>query len=78
MPGAALRARVPRRAAPPRAPRCRAGAAVALQALAPGLSADQLPSALEFLLSRGLADGSSLIREGMIAAGERCIQCVAF
>ena len=52
----------------PRAP-CSSGAAVALQALAPGLSADQLPAALEFLLSRGLADGSALIREGMIAAG---------
>lgn len=48
---------------------CSAGTAVALQALAPGLSADQLPAALEFLLSCGLADGSSLIREGMIAAG---------
>lgn len=46
-----------------------AGAAVALQALAPGLSGAQLTSALEFLLSRGLADSNSVIREGMVAAG---------
>jgi len=46
-----------------------AGAAVALQALAPGLSGAQLTSALEFLLSRCLADGNSVIREGMVAAG---------
>ncbi|PRW50843.1 Translational activator GCN1 isoform A [Chlorella sorokiniana] len=47
----------------------RAGAAVALQALAPGLSGAQLTAALEFLLSRGLADSNSVIREGMVAAG---------
>lgn len=42
---------------------------MALQALAPGLSGAQLTSALEFLLSRGLADSNSVIREGMVAAG---------
>ncbi|KAL4419436.1 hypothetical protein ABPG77_006363, partial [Micractinium sp. CCAP 211/92] len=47
----------------------RAGAAAALRALAPFLPADQLPSALDFLLSRGLADAHLTIREGMIAAG---------
>lgn len=46
-----------------------AGAAAALRALAPFLPADQLPSALDFLLSRGLADAHLTIREGMIAAG---------
>lgn len=47
----------------------RAGAAAALKALAPSLTADQLPQTLDFLLSRGLADGSAAIRDGMIAAG---------
>ncbi|KAL4444093.1 hypothetical protein ABPG75_011830 [Micractinium tetrahymenae] len=47
----------------------RAGAAAALRALAPFLPADQLPGALDFLLSQGLADSHVAIREGMIAAG---------
>jgi hypothetical protein len=47
----------------------RAGAAAALKALAPSLTADQLPQTLDFLLSRGLADSSAAIRDGMIAAG---------
>lgn len=42
---------------------------MALQALAPGLSGTQLTSALEFLISRGLADSNSIIRDGMVAAG---------
>ncbi|EFN56582.1 hypothetical protein CHLNCDRAFT_144295 [Chlorella variabilis] len=47
----------------------RAGAAAALRALAPSLAADQLPATLDFLLSKGLADGHAAIREAMIAAG---------
>lgn len=47
----------------------RAGAAAALQALASALGADQLPAALDFLLSRGLADGAGSIRDAMVAAG---------
>ena len=49
----------------------RAGAAAALRALAPSLAADQLPATLDFLLSKGLADGHAAIREAMIAAGAR-------
>ena len=47
----------------------RAGAAAALAALAPALAADQLPAALDFLLSCGLADGAGPIRDAMVAAG---------
>ena len=46
-----------------------AGSAAALRALAPFLSADQLPAALDFLLSCGLTDTNTTIREAMIAAG---------
>ena len=52
-----------------------AGSAAALRALAPFLSADQLPAALDFLLSCGLTDTNTTIREAMIAAGEG--DCVA-
>ena len=44
-------------------------------ALAPFLSADQLPAALDFLLSCGLTDTNTTLREAMIAAGEG--DCVA-
>jgi hypothetical protein len=56
----------------------RAGAAAALRALAPHLSPDQLTATLDFLLSRGLADGTAAIREAMVAAGAAplcCVQC---